>query len=422
MAGPRLCVWALVLLAASTVLAQDDPPPPGLQPGLRFPEGTAPEAKAPFAELPEPACRLRHEGGCWSLSLSADGSLLASVNGESEVAVFDTTTGEAVWTWGQQKVLNTSAGELAWPGIFDARKPTGWPGVVRAFFSPSSHRLAVLRNPGFLPDGVFVHGVLDWEFDPRTWYLGGYVHLFEPPLFTTRGTVETEPPIQFPGRRRRSRARSLGVTAAGFSPDGKLLAAGSSNGMLGYWDVETQAGGASVRAGNPGLRSWEVGSLDFSPDGKLIATISGEGYVRVWSMPRLEPYAKLARHALEGFWVEFSPDGHSVASAGWDGKLQVWDLETQTPVATCNWGASLSRPPDLDFAPGGASILFGGTEDAGVIGNIDCLTGEITDMWPAGLPDVRCFALSPKGDVMAAASEDGELVVWRMAEGDGPPQ
>jgi WD40 repeat protein len=119
------------------------------------------------------------------------------------------------------------------------------------------------------------------------------------------------------------------VLAAGFSPDAKWLASASADGTARIWDV---ASGKSLRtflgrAQPPGSTRprHAINSIAFSPDGKLLALGSGEG-IAVWDLTetaRGQPAPKMLLPAKEYESVKsvaFSPDGRRLASScrtGW---------------------------------------------------------------------------------------------------------
>src|SRR4051794_6286885 len=64
-----------------------------------------------------------------------------------------------------------------------------------------------------------------------------------------------------------------------FSPDGKTLASGNSDGTVSLWDIAT--GRLLGRYKDHGQT---IESVAFSPDGKTLASAENEGGVRLWDV------------------------------------------------------------------------------------------------------------------------------------------
>jgi WD40 repeat protein len=166
------------------------------------------------------------------------------------------------------------------------------------------------------------------------------------------------------------------VTSIAFSPDGRLLAIGQTNGIALYNPATgeevppfkpTRAAVpglafspdsrhlASAGASDPAIRIWDVAasqtnfeipcasspnvSVAISPDGRLIAApgppVVAAGFtakiweVRDWDAKTSKP---AERHTLSGHvgyaWrVTFSRDGRYLATGSWDSTSKIWDLK-----------------------------------------------------------------------------------------------
>ena len=74
-----------------------------------------------------------------------------------------------------------------------------------------------------------------------------------------------------------ARGRSA-VTSLVFSPDGKTLANGNSDGTIHFWDTGT----LRIKSTFSGYSRWN--SLAFSPDGRTLASGSSEGTILIWEV------------------------------------------------------------------------------------------------------------------------------------------
>ncbi|MGH6691965.1 MAG: WD40 repeat domain-containing protein, partial [Gammaproteobacteria bacterium] len=126
--------------------------------------------------------------------------------------------------------------------------------------------------------------------------------------------------------------QAKGPVAVVFDPTGSRIATTRSRESLAdVWDVETGQNLATL-AGHTGYL-WE--EVAFSPDGSVIATGSTDGTVRLWDAESGSQTMVLRGHKGPVGSVVFSPDGNKVASVSGDGTVRVWavDLDDLIEIA-----------------------------------------------------------------------------------------
>src|SRR6266705_1115385 len=120
------------------------------------------------------------------------------------------------------------------------------------------------------------------------------------------------------------RGHAGSVVPMAWSPDGKRIASGSSDGIVEVWDAATgqhlmtyRGHAQSVLPAPDSPRS--VLSIAWSPDGKLIASGSSDGTVQVWNATTGK---RILTYLSSAFCVAWSPDGKRIASGGEDGSVK----------------------------------------------------------------------------------------------------
>jgi RNA polymerase sigma factor (sigma-70 family) len=176
---------------------------------------------------------------------------------------------------------------------------------------------------------------------------------------------------------RRLESAPTSVNVGAFSPDGRLLALGSSEepDFLTIWEVKTGRLLRRVVGGNAVL------SLAFSPDGRMLASGHAEQRVRIWEVAT--GGLRLSFDHESPMVLAFSPDGGLLASAGSlvEGKLTLWSTFNGRRLHTL--AGHRGRVASLAFSPDGR-LLASGSNDTTAL------------LWGAGkLP--RGPRLHPKG-------------------------
>jgi len=129
---------------------------------------------------------------------------------------------------------------------------------------------------------------------------------------------------------RTGKTRYLGATTCGagwrsqpFSPNGKLLAAGSFCGQVKIWNVAT-----GRRVGRSFTIGGELSRTAFSPGATRIAAASWNGTITVAAVRTGRVVAQLTGDTAGVTDVAYSPDGRYLASVSLDHSLRIWDAKT----------------------------------------------------------------------------------------------
>jgi WD40 repeat protein len=367
------------------------------------------------------------------VSLSRDGTLLASGYQDGSVRVWEVRTGRV-------------------ERRFDAAYRTD---IMSVAFSPDGRRLAFCTNQitlcdtatgklrwrtaaldplilclGFTPDGKWLaSGSDDGQLCLRDPATGGIARPFE-------GSAERVSSIAFsPDGRRLISAMEFGTVrlwnattgrqireiipapggrrAVAFSPDGKTIAATSwFDAQTRLWDVAT---GKQLRV-FAGYERWTQ-ALAFSRDGKLLAAGGGDGSLRIWdtatgrSLPRF----------LDRRWpvsaLAVSPDGRFLAVADHrlgpfgpgPGSLRLWDLVTTKPVRR-------------QFAPRHAMSFLAFFPDGQRLAAIDQSDDTVRVWEVAGGRELHCYRSADRMNSPVAISKEGRVLALafaRLAAGAG---
>lgn len=178
---------------------------------------------------------------------------------------------------------------------------------------------------------------------------------------------------------------------------------------------------AEVRPGPHGA----VYFVDHSADGSLLATASETGIVEVRDVA--DPARVLDQVTAGPSWIStatFDPARPVLATAGSDATVRLWDTSDPSdvvPIAEVPVGhAEISQ---LAWSPDGRTLVSAnGDHTVTVIDVTDPARPTVADpavQWP-GQGIVRAVAFHPRGDLLAAAGDDGRLALFRTGGGRPP--
>ncbi|EFX04039.1 WD repeat protein [Grosmannia clavigera kw1407] len=330
-----------------------------------------------------------HEGAVSQVRISPDGQWIASASADATARIWDAATGTH---------MTTLVGHLA--------------GLSCLAWSPDSNTLATGSDDKSIrlwdrvtaePAHALVRGggepASGWEEEGRP---DGPVDAGHgnPPSSRTAAAARTRASHYARSSRldsagaggaRGSRLPLLGhhnyVYCLAFSPKGNILASGSYDEAVFLWDVRAGRLMRSLPA-----HSDPVSGIGFCCDGTLVVSCSTDGLIRIWDTATGQCLRTLLLIDEDNPAVSnvcFSPNGRYVLAFNLDSCVRLWDYVAQPSIVKKTYQGHLNKA----FSIGGC---FGVLESVG----------------PTASQDDASPVRQPLRPFVAAASEDGDVVLW----------
>jgi WD40 repeat protein/serine/threonine protein kinase len=192
------------------------------------------------------------------------------------------------------------------------------------------------------------------------------------------------------------------VPIAAWSPDGKILATGSWDNTVKFWNAQGKP--LNTLSGHTG---WVV-IVSWSPNGKMLATGSTDSTVRLWRDDG-SLIATLTGHTAQITNLAWSPDGKYLATAAQDSTVRIWNADGQ-PVTTLTGHSNVVVL--VAWSPDSKTLASGSWDKTIKLWGVD---GKLITTLNGHTDQVSMIAWSPDGKVLASASKDKTVRLWESS-------
>ncbi|MFN8491574.1 MAG: BTAD domain-containing putative transcriptional regulator [Caldilineaceae bacterium] len=214
-----------------------------------------------------------------------------------------------------------------------------------------------------------------------------------------------------------------------FPDDGKTLISYSYDLSVAVWQVDPAALAAAVSQNGVAILRLQQRSTGFSnviaplaihPQGELLALGSDTGWLGLWHLGANRLLNELTFGAARIHALRFSTDGKTLAMAASDRRIYLWDVDVGAGRLALR--QSLAETPavalDLSFRAADGALASGHQDGSICLWAMDaagyCLTGEAVQVLSGHRAAVWRLAFSPDGQLLASGSDDHSVRLWKM--------
>ncbi|KAG2737747.1 WD40 repeat-like protein [Suillus brevipes Sb2] len=208
------------------------------------------------------------------------------------------------------------------------------------------------------------------------------------------------------------------VNALAVSGDGQIIASNDMSGELIAWHGETTRASITqpiTEDSDDSKIMTLITSVDFSPDGTVLATSSMDHMVKFWCTRTWQMQGESINYGTSVInCFRYSPSGELLAIAT-DDNIQIYDPGTKECIASVKGHTEFNL--SLAWTPNGTRLLSAGDNDDPTIREWDPLTWQqVGHPWEGHTSDIYAIAIHPAGTLVASASHDKHVRLWRRSD------
>jgi WD40 repeat protein len=202
------------------------------------------------------------------------------------------------------------------------------------------------------------------------------------------------------------------VISVAVSRDGQFIASGDVGGEVIAWNRDGESLIEPIK--NHTKRVWW---LDFSPDSTVLASGSCDG-TELWNTKTWQVQGDPLNCGAEIFSVRYSPSGECLAIATFQ-NIQIWNPGKRECITKFQGHSAFNRALNISlvWTPDGKQLVSGGSTLDPTIRIWDSSTWkQVGEPWKGHTGSVMMIALNPTGTLLASASQDHQVRLWRLSD------
>ena len=196
------------------------------------------------------------------------------------------------------------------------------------------------------------------------------------------------------------------VTALAINPEKQIMASAGDEHIIKLWDIQT---GICIKE-FMGHDSW-IFSLKYSPDKNLLLSSSGDSTIKLWKTDSFTCIRTLQGHRSYVWSATFSRDGSYVISGSHDKTIRIWRVKDGSPIKTINANTEIRC---VAISPRGDKLAIAGYTH--FVKVWDAKSGQLIKTLSGHQDNLWTVEFSPNGDYLASGGDDLSLRFWNISD------